>query len=193
MKMKLALQKKHENRLEFVAEGISTSFANMIRRYSMMYVPTLAITSVTFYDNTSPYWDEYIAHRLGLLPIVQPKKMGKNIEVMFVLDEQGPKKIYSKDLKSEDDKIKMAKDNISIATLGNNGKLRLEAKATVGRGIEHSRHQAGLVSYDFDENSGKCSFIVEGFFMHPVESIIPKGCDEILEQIEEFEKALAKK
>ncbi len=63
--MKLVLDKKHGNRIEFTASGIDYQFSNMVRRYSMSYVPVLAIDKVTFYDNTTAFWDEYIAHGWG--------------------------------------------------------------------------------------------------------------------------------
>ncbi len=189
--MKLALEKKHENRIEFIVEGINTSFANAIRRYSMMRVPVLAISSVTFYDNTSSYWDEYLAHRLGMMPILTPSRLAKSAEVMFVIDEQGPKKVYSKDLKSSDSKIKVAKDNIIVATLGENMRLRLEAKATVADGTVHARHQAGLVSYGIE--GGKHKFFVESYYTMPPADVILKGCDELTSDIDKLEKFLSGK
>lgn len=189
--MKLALEKKHENRIEFVAEGIEADFANAIRRYSMMRVPVLAISSVTFYDNSSQYWDEYLAHRLGMMPILTPLRLAKDIEVMFVLDEQGPKKVYSKDLKSSDKKITVAKENIIVATLGENMRLRLEAKATLANGTVHARHQAGLVSYGVE--AGKRKFFVESYFNMPPADVILKGCEELVSDIEQLEKFLSGK
>ena len=52
----------------------------------MSYVPVLAIDKVTFYDNTTAFWDEYIAHRMGLMPILTPENTPESAEIVFSLD-----------------------------------------------------------------------------------------------------------
>lgn len=156
----MKLDKKHENRIEFVAD-VSTSFANMIRRYSMSRVPVMAIDSVTFYDNTSPLWDEYIAHRLGLLPLTTPEKTPASAEIILSLDAEGPKTVYSSEMTSSDKDIVVAK-NIPIVTLGQGQHLRFEAKAIQGTGRGHAKFQAGIVSYGKEGDSLK--FFVESCY-----------------------------
>lgn len=189
--MELILEKKHENRLEFAAKGIESGFANMIRRYSMSRVPVLAMDSVTVYDNNSSFWDEYIAHRLGLMPIVTPKKTPKSAEIIFTLDAEGPKKVYSGDLKSSDKGIKIAFDNIPVITLNQNQRIRLEGKAVLKSSREHAKFQAGLVAYGKEED-GTFKFMVESFYQMPPKDVIERGCDEITGDIAELEKALKK-
>ncbi len=189
--MKLILDKKHGNRIEFVASDLSISFANMIRRYSMSRVPVLAIENVTFYDNTSAFWDEYVAHRLGLMPITTPDKTPKTAEIIFSLDAEGPKTVYSSDLQSSDKGISMAKDKIPIATLGQNQHLRFEAKAVLGDATKHAKFQAGLVSYG-EEDKGLRMF-VESFYQMEPSDVILRGCDQIESDIEDIEAALGKK
>ena len=112
--MKISLEKKHEKRLDVVIEGMDSSLANVLRRYCMARVPVLAIDSVTFYDNNSSLWDEYLAHRIGLLPVITPADIPKETEVIFSLDADGPKIVKSGAMKSSDDEIKIAKDTITI-------------------------------------------------------------------------------
>ncbi len=190
--MDLILEKKHENRIEFSAKGVDTDLANVVRRYSMMRVPVLAIDSITVYDNTSSFWDEYVAHRIGLLPVTTPKKTPKSAEITFSLDTEGPKKAYSGDLKSSDKGISIALEKIPIITLNQNQRIRLEGKAVLGNSSKHAKFQAGLVAYGADE-SGKFKFMVESFYQMPPKDVIERGCDEILNDIDELQKALKKK
>jgi len=55
--------------IRFVLSETDASIANAIRRIMIAEVPTLAIDLVEFADNSTVLDDEYIAHRMGLLPI----------------------------------------------------------------------------------------------------------------------------
>lgn len=188
--MELVLGKKHENRIEFAASGISTDLANLVRRYSMAKVSVLAIEKVTIYDNTSSFWDEYIAHRIGLMPVTTPKKTPKSAEITFTLDAEGPKKVYSSDLVSADKGIKIAKDNIPVVTLAQGQHLRLEATAVLDKASRHAKFQSGLVAYG--EDNGKLSFVVESFYHMSPKDVIERGCDEVISDLETLEKTIAK-
>ncbi|MBI5227812.1 DNA-directed RNA polymerase subunit D [Candidatus Micrarchaeota archaeon] len=188
--MKLTLDKLHGNRIEFIATDVPTSFANMVRRYSMSRIPVMAISTVVVYDNTSALWDEYISHRLGLLPISTPEGTPESAEVTFTLDAEGPKIAYSNDLKSTDKDI-VAANKIPIITLGEKQRIRLEAKADLATGKKHARYQAGLVSYGI-EGKGLRMF-VESFYQMEPKEVIGRACDIILSDIEKIEAAFGKK
>jgi DNA-directed RNA polymerase subunit D len=189
--MELSLEKKFENRIEFTVGGVSTTFANAIRRYAMNRVPVLAMDSVTFYDNTTSLWDEYIAHRLGLIPVQTPDGFPTDGEVVFSLDETGPKIVYAKDFKSSDKEIKIAQDDIVVVTLGQNQHVRLEAKARLGSGKEHAKFQAGLLSYGVNE--GKFKIIVESFYQMPPARVITRACDELDSDVNDLLSAFGEK
>lgn len=55
--------------ISFILSETDTSMANTIRRIMIAEVPTLAIDLVEYSENSSVLNDEYVAHRLGLLPI----------------------------------------------------------------------------------------------------------------------------
>lgn len=188
--MEVTLEKKHDNRIEFWTDGISTSFANVVRRYAMAYIPIFALDTITFYDNTSSVWDEYLAHRLGQFPIVTPEKTQEGAEVVFSLDATGPTVIHSKDFKSSDKEVVIAREDLVLIRLAANQHLRLEAKAIVGTVQSHAKYQPGIVSYGVE--NGKLKFMVESFYQMPPKRMITEAVDMILDILDEIEDVVVK-
>lgn len=186
--MKLALDKKQGNRIEFIAKGVDTTFANVVRRYALSRIPVLAIDSITFYDNSTAFWDEYIAHRLGLFPITTPANLPESTEVIFSLDAEGPKKVYASDMTSSDKEIAVAKGNIPLVTLGANQHLRLEAKAILGTAQKHAKFQAGIMSYGAEGNDLR--IMVESFFHMEPKEVLDRACDTVQTDLTRIEDVL---
>jgi len=177
------------NRLSLTLKGVSLPVANAIRRYSMNRVPVLAIDKVTMYENSSPVFDEYIAHRIGMMPIKTPKNLPASAEVSFVLDVQGPKAVYSEDLKSSDSGIIVAEPRIPIVTLTEGQSVRLEGKAILGVGRKHAKFQAGLAAYD-EQEDGSLVMKVESFFNMGPKDMLVRGCKALEDDLEELSDEL---
>lgn len=58
-----------EDSIVFVLSKTDTSMANALRRIMISEVPTMAIDLVEIENNTTVLLDEFIAHRLGLIPL----------------------------------------------------------------------------------------------------------------------------
>mmetsp|Transcript_54140 Transcript_54140/g.131386 ORF Transcript_54140/g.131386 Transcript_54140/m.131386 type:complete len:326 (-) Transcript_54140:171-1148(-) len=74
--------------MRFILSETDTSVANTLRRVMIAEVPTLAIDLVEFHENSTVLNDEYIAHRLGLIPIryqpVDSNMKGKDCKEAFL-------------------------------------------------------------------------------------------------------------
>jgi len=134
---------------------IKEGLANAIRR-SALEIPILAIEEVEVLKNDSALYDEIIAHRLGLIPLVMEKTItekekctckGKGCakcSVDLKIKTKGPCTVYSKELKG---RVKSVYEEIPIVILEKDQELELVAKAKLGKGIDHAKFSSGLVYY----------------------------------------------
>lgn len=187
--MKLKVENEDKNKMQFVLSKSTPAFANMVRRYSMSQVPVFAIDSVTFYENSSTIFDEYIAHRIGLIPLKLGAGVREDEEVLFSLDAQGPAMVYSSALESAVEKVKVATDKIPLLRLLEHQNLRLEAKAICGIGRKHAKWQAGMAGYEILDN-GDFKFEFESFLQMPARDVVSKAGDLIAKRCAELEKSL---
>lgn len=70
---KINVTELNEERIKFVLYDCDLSVANALRRIMLAEVPTIAIDLVEFESNTSVLFDEFLAHRLGLIPLVSSR------------------------------------------------------------------------------------------------------------------------
>jgi DNA-directed RNA polymerase subunit D len=123
----------------------------------MAEVPVMAVEDVIIIENTSVLYDEVIAHRLALVPIktdldayVLPEECDCKSELgcskcraSFTLEAEAVDEsvmVYSSSLKAEGDAVPVS-GNIPIVKLGPMQKLKVEAYARLGRGLEHAKWQ----------------------------------------------------
>jgi len=158
--LKVKVLKKNDEKIKLMIEGIDSALVGELRRIMMSEVPTLAIEWVDFVKNDGVLWDEIIASRLGLIPLVFRLKSYKfkkdckcggkgctHCQVTLSLVKKGPCVVYSKDLISSDKKVKPVYDKIPIAELIEDQELKFEAIAELGLGKDHAKWQAAIVGY----------------------------------------------
>jgi DNA-directed RNA polymerase subunit D len=124
-----------------------TAMLNALRRAIISQLECFAIEDVTVYENNSALFNEYIAHRLGLIPLSYEETATPDAQVEFSLVAEGPCTVYSRDLKTADEKVRVFAQNIPIAVLGLDHKLRLEAVAVLGTAKTHAKFQCAHASF----------------------------------------------
>ncbi|HLC74302.1 MAG TPA: DNA-directed RNA polymerase subunit D [Candidatus Nanoarchaeia archaeon] len=160
MKLELLQWDKKANLLQVRLDGASASFANLVRRFSMDEVPTLAIEDIDFHDNSSALYDEMIAHRLGLIPIKtdlssytikQECSCGgegcAKCQLKITLKAAKKGLVTAGEAKSADPKCTFVYDDMPVVKLAAKQKLEIEAIAILGRGREHAKWSPCLAHY----------------------------------------------
>ena len=155
--MEIEVKSQSDDEIVFIIRDAEVPFVNAIRRMAMVNVPKIAIEDVNMIKNNSAMFNEVLAHRLGLTPLVsnmdvieglplpEDEDYEKHPGIGFSLIEEGPKEgeetkvIYSKHLISSDPKIKPVYDTIPLVKLKPGQSLNIEAFAKVGYGKEHAK------------------------------------------------------
>ena len=189
--MQISIKHKDDKELQFTLGDSTLGFANLLRRYCINSISTFAIEDVSVYENSSSFFDEYIAHRLGLIPLTTPAKALKNEEVSIMLDAEGAGIVYSKDLKSTSKDIVPVSEKIPIIKLLEEQKIRIEAKAILGTGKQHAKFQPGIATYGY-EKEGEFNFMIESFGQMDAKEILKRALEKIEENADEIEKQLKK-
>ncbi|MCH7567813.1 MAG: DNA-directed RNA polymerase subunit D [Nanoarchaeota archaeon] len=116
------------------------SLANAIRR-NTDEIPVLAVDEVEIFKNDSALYDEFLAHRIGLIPLKTDSKMGVKTKIKLKLVKSGQGTIYSGDLKGG---TKVVYSKIPITLLEKDQEIELVATARLGKGTEHAKYSPGL-------------------------------------------------
>ena len=187
--MDIEMTREKDNKLEFMLKGASVPFANLVRRFGIGQVPVFALDSITFYENSSAMFDEYLAHRLGQVPLLSDSGRAAE-EIGFTLEASGPGTVYSRELKSTDAKVKAAIADIPLLKLLEGQNLRLEAKARRGIGRVHAKFQPGLISYEVLKPT-EFRFKVESFMQIEPRELLEKTAELVAQKCDELEEKLS--
>ena len=208
--MKIRILRKKGGIMEFTIEGVTPAFANALRRIMISEIPVLAVEWIDFHDNSSVLFDEVIAHRIGLIPLIfDPKKFnftedcvceGKgcpSCQAVFALNKKGPCMAYSGDMKSSNRDVKPVDSKFPIVELLENQSIKLEAISRLGLGTDHAKFQASNAAYKYQpesptKNPNKFLFRVEMISGLKPDYIISKAVEILGERAEEFKKELNK-
>lgn len=151
--------------MEGKVKGASVGIMNALRRAVISDLESFAIEEVDFYENNSAMFNDYLANRLGMIPLTFEKSDTEGADITLALNAEGPCMVYSRDLKSSDEKIRVYNDNVPIIKLAANQKLRLEAHATRGTMKKHAKFQCAIFSYEYDleKKNPEFGFFVESY------------------------------
>lgn len=70
---KLEIKRYSDMHMEFLLSNTDASVANALRRVMIAEIPTIAIDLVEMEMNSTVLNDEFIAHRLGLVPLMSQR------------------------------------------------------------------------------------------------------------------------
>lgn len=156
--MDIKILDRDDHHIRFLINGVETPVANALRRIMIAEVPSMIIDDVIILENSSPMKDEILAHRLGLLPLKTDldsyvlrenctchSELGcSKCSVTLTLEAEATNSIrtvYSREMKSDNPEVVPASSDVPLLKLAEGQRIRLEAYAKLGRGIEHAKWQ----------------------------------------------------
>jgi len=133
--------------LRVLVRGAHTAFVNALRRIMIAEVPCMAIEEVGIVENSSVLNDEFLAHRIGLIPLrMDPRILEEEPDKVVRLEllaeaEKETITVYSGDLRSDSPDVVPLYDNMPIVKLAPGQRVHLIATARLGTGSQHARWQ----------------------------------------------------
>ena len=185
-----------DRKISVKLKGVSSHYANALRRICLNGIPVFAIDTVDIMENSSVLPDEGIAHTLGLIPLKTEIDAAdeSNSRVMLVLDSEATentKVVTSAELESKDQVVKPISNQIPIIHLAPGQRIKLEAYARLGRGTEHSKWNSANVSVltDTDKDDEYVLTIETAGSLEPKQIVIA-GIEELSKRLEEFKETI---
>ncbi|ETW18638.1 hypothetical protein PFAG_02478 [Plasmodium falciparum Santa Lucia] len=178
-KHQINITKLTKDELDFTLYNSNSGIANALRRIMLSEIPTLAIDVVNVYENTSAFHDEFIAHRLGLIPIdsrnvnnyefrekCKCKETCSKCTIQYIIEvkcnHSNKIDVSHYDIESLEhepnvpmpiphgNKNSVSENAIPIVTLSKNQTLHMKLIATKGIGKMHAKWIPANVSYRID-------------------------------------------
>ena len=72
--MSMTIVTQDEKKSKVLIKGTTATQLNLFRRITINKVPTMAIDTIDISENSSALYDEMLAHRFGLLPLITDLK-----------------------------------------------------------------------------------------------------------------------
>ena len=185
-----------DKKISIKIKGVSSHYANALRRICLNGVPIFAIDTVDIIENSSVLPDEGIAHTLGLIPLKTELDGSDefNSRVVLVLDSEATestKVVMSAELESKDQVVKPISNQIPIIHLAPGQRVKLEAYARLGRGTEHSKWNSANISVLTNtDKTDEYILTVETTGALEPKQIIIAGIEELSKRLEEFKESL---
>ena len=166
-KLTVSVLRANDQTLDFSVKGVDASIANALRRTMVADVPTIAIDLVEVVENSSVLCDEFVAHRLGLIPLESAKASelfkpyeyegdddtatDVHLELNVKCQSDHTRSITSADLVCFDKRVKPVNfsdatidpsgqsSSVLIAKLRKNQQLSVKCIARKGTGKDHAK------------------------------------------------------
>lgn len=174
----IAIRNIERDEVDFILSNVDLALANSIRRTMIAEIPTLAIDSVEIEANTSVLADEFIAHRLGLIPLESTDidqleysrdctcdnyctKCSVELSLSVRAEDEGNMNVYSKDLTivSSNHHLKIgqpvivdeAQNGVLICKLRQHQELKVRCIAKKGISKEHAKWSpCAAIGFEYD-------------------------------------------
>ena len=185
-----------DRKISVKLKGVSSHYANALRRICLNGIPVFAIDTVDIIENSSVLPDEGIAHTLGLIPLKTELDGAdeSNSRVMLVLDSEATentKVVTSAELESKDQVVKPVSNQIPIIHLAPGQRIKLEAYARIGRGTEHAKWNSANISVltNTDKDNEYVLTVETTGSLEPRQIVIA-GVEELSKRLEEFKETI---
>ena len=197
--MSLQIINQGEQKISVKLQGMPLQYANALRRICLNGVPIFAIDTVDILENSSILADEGIAHRLGLIPLKTElsaiETSGDSDRIMLTLDSGDStetRTIFSGEIESQDDTIKPISEKIPIVTLAPNQRIKFEAHARLGRGIEHAKwNSSNIATLTETDKDDEHILTVETTGALEPKDIILASINELSNRLDKFKETVS--